>query len=896
MHKSNSSKVEYNDLEDFKHKNKTINKSKTETHQCVGASFRENFYVSPENYDTFMKLYIKELKTKEKLTILEKTQDVGPLYYDFDIKTKKDEKIFTIEEVKDIALCITNTIKQNYNIEESDNSSEESNDKKPNDILMAYILVKDKATHDEKKQLYSNGFHIHYPYTHVSLIDKLFLFEQIHSKLIENKNIKKIVEDAETTFDALIDEKIITGTKWWYLYGSGKMTNGVINDYKVKAVINSKGVEFEEGKQSTLVKLLSIIKPNNIINLSIKQKKYSLYETFKTKNKEKSEKKTDIKKYFENTNDDDDEELEDNKNLMTEELNNIKMAGDLLKMLNKTRANDYSTWSCVCCALCSISKHLKNEFHIFSKLSKKYNKDDCNTFWEDTLSRNNSGFGMHSLKGWAKKDNPHAYLNFKNEHTMQLLDNVNNLQAEYDIAEIIHFLYRDEFVCVDLKQNTWFYFNGVKWIENKEAYTLSNKLSKDFALECQKRSSHYMEKAISTNGNESDKFMTKRKIMSDLAVKMRGKYKDSVLKQARTIFYDSDFIKKLNDDNYLVGFENGVYDLNKSEFRNTTPEDYISFTVGYNFSKNIKQNVIDEVENFLTSIMPDETELLYLMCYIASILEGGNKNQIFMVWTGSGSNGKGSLTQLIDIAFGDYYSTVDVSLLTQTRGNAGSASPQVADKVAKRCLFVSEPDEGAKLQASYMKNLTGEDKIQSRALYQDPFYYYPKFKLCLQCNDLPEIISIDGGTWRRIKVLLFGQKFVENPTKPNEHPLNPELRNKIKTWGPAFMYLLIHKYYPIYQSKGLSKLEPESVRNSTKTYKDNSDSFSEFLNHYDKIESVKEYVIIDELWASYSEWLKKDYPNAKLSNSRKLKQYLELAGYNVNKNKVLGLKRKEDLN
>ena len=72
-----------------------------------------------------------------------------------------------------------------------------------------------------------------------------------------------------------------------------------------------------------------------------------------------------------------------------------------------------------------------------------------------------------------------THLNFKNEHTMQLLDNVNNLQAEYDIAEIIHFLYRDEFVCVDLKQNTWFYFNGVKWIENKEAYTLSNKLSKE---------------------------------------------------------------------------------------------------------------------------------------------------------------------------------------------------------------------------------------------------------------------------------------------------------------------------------------------------------------------------------------------------------------------------------
>jgi P4 family phage/plasmid primase-like protien len=893
-----SLKNKYSGIEDFKHKNKTVLKSKTETHQSFEGEFRTNFRVLPEENEFFLNLYIKSLKKGNKSPILEKSQEVGPLYYDFDIKHNTNKIFYTIDDLRKLSLKIMKIIKKYYNIEEndnntenSDNSTEKSNNQKV-DLLTACILYKKEPSFKESTGEYSSGFHIHYPYTHANYKDRLFIFEKICDELKNYDMIVKMIEKIGTDFNKLIDSSVIKNDKWWYLYGSGKIINNEMYDYKLQLMIDSNNNEIEKPSINSLVKILSVIKYNATINLTVKQKYAKDFENF---NKNIDNKKSVSSKYFEEAEHDEENNVVDNSNILVEEKKKIEMARKLLSMLDPKRSENYTEWSCICCALCSISKYLKSSFHEFSKICpSKYNKNECEKKWIESSENVNSGFGMHSLKGWARKDNYNEYLKFKNEYTMDLLDNVINLKAEYDIAEIIYFIYRDEFVCVGIKQNMWYHFNGVVWIENKEAYTLSNKLSKEFALECAKRSMYYMAKSISIDGSEADKYLNKKKIMDALSVNMRGSYKNNIISQSKTLFYDNEFIKKLNDDDYLVGFKNGVYDLNKRIFRKSHPEDYISFTVGYNYPSNISDESKDDVENFLKSIMPDEEELTYLMCYIASILEGGNKNQIFMVWTGSGSNGKGTLTELIDNAFGDYYSTVDVSLLTQSRGNSSSANPQIADKVGKRCLFVSEPDDGAKIQASYMKSLTGQDKIQSRALYQDPFYYYPKFKLCLQCNDLPEIVSIDGGTWRRIRVLFFGQKFVENPKLPNEKPLDPSLRIKIKQWGPVLMYLLINKYYPIYAEKGLTKLEPLSVKNATLTYKENSDSYSEYLGFYEKSDSKNDIVMVDELWASYSEWLKKTYPGSKLSSCRKLTSYLELCGYTLNKNKqkILFLKRK----
>ena len=48
----------------------------------------------------------------------------------------------------------------------------------------------------------------------------------------------------------------------------------------------------------------------------------------------------------------------------------------------------------------------------------------------------------------------------------------------------------------------------------------------------------------------------------------------------------ADFTKKLDSDNNLIGFNNGVYDLFNFEFRSGKPEDYITMTVSYDYQEN----------------------------------------------------------------------------------------------------------------------------------------------------------------------------------------------------------------------------------------------------------------------------------------------------------------------
>ena len=51
-------------------------------------------------------------------------------------------------------------------------------------------------------------------------------------------------------------------------------------------------------------------------------------------------------------------------------------------------------------------------------------------------------------------------------------------------------------------------------------------------------------------------------------------------------FYKTDisFIEKLDSNNNLMGFNNGIYDLRTLKFRDGTPEDMITISVGYDYN------------------------------------------------------------------------------------------------------------------------------------------------------------------------------------------------------------------------------------------------------------------------------------------------------------------------
>ena len=129
---------------------------------------------------------------------------------------------------------------------------------------------------------------------------------------------------------------------------------------------------------------------------------------------------------------------------------------------------------------------------------------------------------------------------------------------------------------------------------------------------------------------------------------------------------------------------------------------------------------------------------------------------------------------------------------------------------------MQEPSEQDKINIGFMKELSGNDRILCRGLYKEPYEFKPQFKMILTCNELPEVPSDDGGTWRRIRVIEFLSKFCENPTKANEFSMDLELSDKFDRWAETFMSMLIERHKHINPN---CIHEPMEVRIATESYK-----------------------------------------------------------------------------
>jgi P4 family phage/plasmid primase-like protien len=214
---------------------------------------------------------------------------------------------------------------------------------------------------------------------------------------------------------------------------------------------------------------------------------------------------------------------------------------------------------------------------------------------------------------------------------------------------------------------------------------------------------------------------------------------------------------------------------------------------------------------------------------------GGNPAQKFHILTGSGSNGKSMLVILMATCMGTYACKAPITLITQDRSKAGVASPELVRMKGKRFVTMQEPEEGANIKTGLMKELSSCEKITARDLFagsKEMIDIEIQAKYHVSCNNKPKVDTQDGGTWRRLLVIDFPNKFVPNPTAPNELPDDKTIQMKVESteWAECMMNYLITIFK---EGHGFRKLPvPDKVTLSTSEYKNETDVVGRFIAEF----------------------------------------------------------------
>ena len=438
----------------------------------------------------------------------------------------------------------------------------------------------------------------------------------------------------------------------------------------------------------------------------------------------------------------------------------------------------------------------------------------------------------------------------------------------YDIALVLYYVYKNKFNCT--KGKVWYEYDGNIWLQEK--VTLRNIISIELTEKYDEVKKFYKKILKDSKGNDYD-IIGKKINQIDGQIKSLKKTctKNNIMTEAEDIFYskNKDFEEKLNLNNNLIGFNNGIYDIEKLEFRNGNMNDYISITVGYEY-KNEYSEKINDIIKFFEEIQPDKEEREYLLTYIASTLEG-NILEKFHVFSGKGRNGKTILMDLIKVTFGEYYDTNPVSFLTKEQPTASTPRPDIITIKNKKIMSVSEPESKDKLNASFIKFLTGNDVVKCRNLYDTKMITFnANVGLILLCNDIPEFDKNDDAIWERCRVIYFPTKFVEI-NKKNEKKIDKELSKKIVEWKNDFILLLI-EYYKKFKKEGINPTE--KVMRMTNKQREETDPFMDYINNELEIGITNEKVLKKDIYIHFKKWYTdKNLRETSISN---IKFYAEL--------------------
>jgi putative DNA primase/helicase len=273
-----------------------------------------------------------------------------------------------------------------------------------------------------------------------------------------------------------------------------------------------------------------------------------------------------------------------------------------------------------------------------------------------------------------------------------------------------------------------------------------------------------------------------------------------------------------DQDDYLLGCGNGIIDLRTQEFRPGRREDMLSQRTSVYWAPDAQCPVWLK---FLAEVFPDRPALVkFIQIAIGYSLTSLTREEVFFILYGRGRNGKGTFLGTLLAVLGDYACNTEFSTLIVDRDGGKAPRNDIAALAGKRFVAAQESREGAHLDESLIKTLTGGDAITARFLHKEFFTFRPTWKIWLATNHRPKIKGIDQGIWSRPKLIPLTVTFEGREDRGLKSALlQPSELSGILRWAVdgCGKYLTDGICYP------------EEVVEATSQYKTESDLVGRFL-------------------------------------------------------------------
>lgn len=271
---------------------------------------------------------------------------------------------------------------------------------------------------------------------------------------------------------------------------------------------------------------------------------------------------------------------------------------------------------------------------------------------------------------------------------------------------------------------------------------------------------------------------------------------------------------------WLMCVKNGVLDLRTGVLRDGKPGDEITLQAGVAYDPDATcPRWLQFLGEIFAGLADTDAVIEFVRQFCGYLLTGRTSEQIVVFCHGRGRNGKGRLLHAVRGVMGEYAAVLPFASLIATRGKS-EASNDLAAIQGKRLVTASEINEGTRLNEARIKALTGEDPITARFLYAEYGTFEPVAKFVLSVNHKPIVRDDSVGFWRRVRMIPFNRSFEGAKA---DKGLDAKLEQE---WPGVLAWALAG--CTAWREVGQLP-EPETVKQETKEYQQESDPLTDFL-------------------------------------------------------------------